>query len=127
MVGGVDATAGLQKTSLGQKRQKTFFEGKTLAPRGEGFVSLDKADVVIDGYHCFPGIHALVRKDAGGARARVVGGRRSYDPGRDGAEAEDGLARRAAYPRSAAHGSVSADLDSLGGGAGRAATVAASV
>src|SRR3990167_7332618 len=51
MVGGVDATAGLQKTSLGQKRQKPFFEGKNLVPRGTGYVCLDKADTVIDGYH----------------------------------------------------------------------------
>src|SRR3990172_4355076 len=50
MVGGVDATAGLQKTSLGQKRQKPFFEGKNLVPRGTGYVCLDKADTVIDGY-----------------------------------------------------------------------------
>jgi len=40
----------LQKTSLGQKRQKPFFEGKNLVPRGTGYVCLDKADTVIDGY-----------------------------------------------------------------------------
>jgi len=50
LVGGVDATGGLQKTSLGQKRHKTFFEGKNLVPRGAVSVCLDKADAVIDGY-----------------------------------------------------------------------------
>ena len=53
MVGGVDATAGLQKTSLGQKRQKTFFEGKTLAPRAAVYGCLDNAGAVIDGYAPF--------------------------------------------------------------------------
>jgi hypothetical protein len=49
MVGGVRSIAGLPEYESWSDTAKTFYEGKTLAPRGAGYVCLDKADVVIDG------------------------------------------------------------------------------
>src|SRR3989337_106552 len=58
-------------------------------------------------------------------RVRTVGRGCGGDPREGGAETEDGLARCSPYPGVAADGPISADLDSIGGGAGRPPTVTA--
>jgi len=62
----------------------------------------------------------LVGTSAAGMRVATVGGRRGGDAGECGAQTEHRRARCAPHPGFAGQRPVSADLDSLVGGAGRA-------